>query len=291
MAVGFFITKKGFFTAKARADMTNVVIYVILPCSIFHSFETGLTTDVLGKAGIVFAIAFGAQLLYLAINPLIYRRFPQRKRVIMQYATICNNAGFMGLPVIETVFGATGVLYGSVVLIPIRLFMWTFGLSLFTKSDKRQQLRRLATHPCIWAVILGIGYMFLPWQLPMFMSRTIDLIGSCTTPLAMMIVGSILSEVDFKTVFDKATFYFSFIRLIAIPAVVFGVLKLIGVDPIVAGVAVLSTAMPAATISAMLAQKYGQDHQFASKLIFVSTLFSLVTLPVIGYLLRSGILA
>ena len=266
------------------------MIYVILPCNIFHSFEESLSLDVLQQCLVVFVIAFGVQILYLILNPILYRRFPIERRVVMQYATICNNAGFMGLPIIESVFGATGVLYGSIVLIPIRLFMWTMGLSLFTKSDKKQAFKRLATHPCIWAVILGFGYMFLPWSLPSFLSDAINVLGRCTMPLAMLIVGSILSEVNFKTVFEKATFFFSAIRLIAIPAIVFAVLTLIGIDSTVRGVAVLSTAMPAALITAMLAQKYGQDASFASKVIFVSTLFSLVTLPAIAWVLTSGVI-
>ena len=239
--------------------MTNVVIYVILPCNIFHSFEESLTVDVLRQCLVVFIIALCVQVLYLIINPILYRRFPMERRVVMQYATICNNAGFMGLPVIESVFGATGVLYGSIVLIPIRLFMWTVGLSLFTKSDKKQSFKRLATHPCIWAVILGFAYMFLPWKLPVFLSDAVNMLGRCTMPLAMLIVGSILSQVNFKTVFEKAAFYYSAIRLVAIPAVIFTVLKLLGTDPIVTGVSVLSAAMPAALISAMLAQQYGRD--------------------------------
>jgi predicted permease len=289
-AVGFFITRKGFFSAQTRQDMTDVIIYVVLPCSIFHSFEESLTLDVLRQCLIVFIIAMCVQVLYMVLNPILYRRFPLERRVVMQYATICNNAGFMGLPVIEAVFGSTGVLYGSIVLIPIRLFMWTAGLSLFTKSDKKQSFKRLATHPCIWAVILGFGYMFLPWRLPAFLSGAINVLGRCVMPLAMLIVGSILSEVNFKTVFNKAAFYYSTLRLVAIPAVIFAVLKLIGTDPVVTGVSVLSAAMPAALVTAMLAQKYGRDAAFASKVIFISTLFSLVTLPAIAWVLTSGVI-
>ena len=289
-AVGFLITKKGIFSVKTRQDMTDVIIYVILPCNIFHSFEQSLSMDVLRQCLIVFIIAMCVQMLYLVLNPILYRRFPMERRVVMQYATICNNAGFMGLPVIESVFGATGVLYGSIVLIPIRLFMWTIGLSLFTKSDSKQAFKRLATHPCIWAVILGFAYMFLPWKLPVFLSSAINILGQCTMPLAMLIVGSILSEVNFKTVFEKAAFYYTALRLIVIPAVIFIALTLIGTDPIVRGVSVLSAAMPAALITAMLAQKYGRDAAFASKVIFVSTLFSLVTLPAVAWVLTSGVI-
>jgi predicted permease len=130
--------------------------------------------------------------------------------------------------------------------------MCTVGLSLFTKSDKKQSLKRLATHPCIWAVILGFAYLFIPWKLPSFLSDAITLLGRCTMPLAMLIVGSILSEINFRTVFEKSAFYNSAIRLVALPAVIFIVLKLIGTDPIVMGVSVLSAAMPAALVTAML---------------------------------------
>ncbi len=131
--------------------------------------------------------------------------------------------------------------------------------------------------------------MFLPFELQQFLSSTIHALGACTTALSMMIVGSILSDINIKTVFSKACFYFSFIRLVAIPAVIFIVLKLFRVDPVVTGVSVLSTAMPAAMITAMLAEKYGRDSDFASKLIFVSTLLSLVTLPLIAAVLKLNI--
>lgn len=285
-AVGFLITKKGMLSNDARRDLTNVVIYIILPCNIFESFRVQVTPELLKNCAIVFLIALGAQLLYIVINKFLYSRFPTERRIVMQYATICNNAGFMGLPVIGSVFGAQGVLYGSIVLIPIRLFMWTSGLALFTDTDKKRRFKKLATHPCIWAVILGFGYMFLPFELPKFLTSAIHALGACTTALSMMIVGSILSDISIKTVFSKDSFYFSFIRLAAIPAVIFIVLKLLRIDPVVTGVSVLSAAMPAAMITAMLAEKYGRDSDFASKLIFVSTLLSLVTLPLIAAVLK-----
>jgi predicted permease len=287
VAVGFIAAKKGIVSAQTRRDMTNIVIYIILPCNIFQSFEKSLTPDKLMSCAIVFVIAIGAQLLYMIINKFAYNKFPIERRIVLQYATIVNNASFMGLPVIDSVFGTTGILYGSIVLVPIRLFMWTSGLSLFTKMEKKQQLKSLATHPCIWAVILGFAYLYSPVRLPDFLSSTIDVIGRCTTALSMIIVGTILSDVNFRTILDKACFYYSFIRLIAIPAITFAVLMLIGIDPIVTGVAVLSSAMPAATMTAMLSHQYGRDSAFASKLIFVSTLLSLVTLPIIAAILKA----
>jgi predicted permease len=103
----------------------------------------------------------------------------------------------------------------------------------------------------------------------------------------MLVVGSLLSGVDLKSIIDRDCFYYSFLRLAAIPAVVFGVLLLLKVDKLVTGVAVLSAAMPAATVTPMLAEKYGRDAKFASKMLFVSTALSLVTLPIVGKILTT----
>jgi predicted permease len=286
MAVGYALTKKGVLSAKARGEVTNVVIYFILPCNIFTSFHKGITRETLIGCAVVLLIAFCAQLMYVALNKILYRRFGEGRRVVMQYATICNNAGFMGLPVIESVFGETGLLYGAVALIPIRVFMWTAGLSLFTKTDLRAKIKTLATHPCIWAVVLGFAYALLPVELPGFAIGAMGALGGCTTAFSMMIVGSILSEVELRGLLDGACFYYSAIRLLAIPALIFGVLTLLRVDGLVTGVAVLSSAMPAATTTAMLAAKYARDAKFAAKLIFVSTVLSLVTLPVAAMALQ-----
>jgi predicted permease len=163
--------------------------------------------------------------------------------------------------------------------------MWTAGLSLFTETDLKTKIKTLATHPCIWAVILGFAYSLVPLELPGFVISTVGALGSCTTALTMLAVGSILSEVELRGVLDKSCFYFSAIRLIAIPALFYGVLWLCGVDALVRGVITLSAAMPAATTTAMLSQKYDGDAAYAAKLIFVSTALSVVTLPIVGALI------
>jgi len=285
VAVGYMVTRAGMLSPKAREELTNLVIYIILPCNIFSSFHKGISPEMLKQCAIVLLVSLGMQLLYIALNKVLYNRFEPERRVVLQYSTICNNASFMGLPVIEAVFGQTGLLYGSIVLIPMRVFMWTAGLSLFTDTEVKQRVKTLATHPCIWAVIFGFAYIFAPFEMPVFLANTIKTIGGCTTALSMLIVGSILHGVDLKNVLDKDCLYYSFFRLIAIPALIYGVLVLLRADQLVTGVSVLSAAMPAAVTSAMLAEKYGQDSLFASKTIFVSTALSMITLPIASALL------
>lgn len=287
IAIGFLISKKGILSDKARADITDIVLYVVLPCDIFSSFSKGISPDVLRQCGIVLVVSTGMHLMYTLLSKVLYVKIQPERREVAQYATIISNSGFMGLPVIESVFGRTGLLYGSIVLIPLRVFMWTAGLSLFTRTATREKVKTVATHPCIWAVILGFVYLIVPFELPGFLTATIETVGRCTTTLSMLVVGSLLSGVDLKSIADKDCFYYSFFRLIAIPALVFGVLLLLRVDHVVTGVATLSAAMPAATVTAMLAEKYGRDAQFASKMLFVSTALSLVTLPIVARILTT----
>ena len=279
VAIGYLLSKLGMLVLVTRKQLTDLVIYVILPCNIVESFQVDLTHDLLISAGIVLVLGFAAQGLYALLNLFLYRRFDARRQINLKYGTICSNAGFMGLPLSLSIFGPTGLMYASVALLPIRLFMWSAGLSLYTSTTKKQVLKTLATHPCIIAVFVGFALMLSGLQLPAFLNDTIDSLGNCCTALSMVVIGAILSDVDPRTVLEPAVLYYVVIRLIAIPAFLFGVLWLLKVDTLVTGIIVILSAMPAGSTTAMLAQKYDQDPEFASKMVFLSTLASLVTLP------------
>lgn len=279
VAIGYLLSKLGMLVLVTRKQLTDLVIYVILPCNIVESFQVDLTHDLLISAGIVLVLGFAAQGLYALLNLFLYRRFDSRRQINLKYGTICSNAGFMGLPLSLSIFGPTGLMYASVALLPIRLFMWSAGLSLYTSTTKKQVLKTLATHPCIIAVFVGFALMLSGLQLPAFLNDTIDSLGNCCTALSMVVIGAILSDVDPRTVLEPAVLYYVVIRLIAIPAFLFGVLWLLKVDALVTGIIVILSAMPAGSTTAMLAQKYDQDPEFASKMVFLSTLASLVTLP------------
>ena len=253
-----------------------------MPCNIFSAFHKGITPEMLRQCLVVLIAAFGLQILVYILNKFLYFKFPIERRVVMQYATITNNAAFMGLPILGAVFGSPGVLYGSIALVPMRVLMWTSGLSLFTRMEAKATFKVLATHPCIWAVILGLAYIFVPFELPAFLYNAITNVGDTVRVLPMFVVGSILSDVKPKEILDKDCFYYSLFRLVVIPAIMFAALTLLRIDPLVTGVVVLASAMPAANATAMLAEKYGQDSAFASKLIFVSVMLSIITLPLIA---------
>ncbi len=90
---------------------------------------------------------------------MCHNRFDDSKAIILKYATLVSNAGFMGLPIVESIYGQTGLLYASIALIPQRVFMWSAGLSLFAQTDYKNMIKKVAFHPCIIAVYIGLPYL------------------------------------------------------------------------------------------------------------------------------------
>lgn len=283
---GFILTRAGTISPQGRKSMSDLLINFILPCNIICSFQIELTAQVLASCALMLLIAGAAQLFYLLLSRFIYPGAAPERLACLRYATVCSNAGFLGLPIIGGVFGAIGTLLTSVALIPQRVVMWSAGLSLFTRTDSKSVLRKLATHPCIVAVYIGFALMFSgnP-ELPAFLQRSLSSASGCTTCVSMLVIGSILAGAEHINVKDAMMWWYTLARLVLIPLLVFAALSLLGVDRTVRGVMVLISGMPAGSTTAILAARYEGDAAYASCLVFVSTLLSLVTLPLLCLIL------
>ncbi len=284
MVIGFFCSKKGMLDAKTRGKLSDLLINIILPCSIVASFDIEVTEQLLKSMGYVFVIYMGVQIFAWLVSLVAYRKAPHDKQMVMRHATISSNAGFLGSPIAYGVFGTEGLLYASIALIPVRIFMWSAGLSLYTKTDSRSVIKNLLTHPCVVAVFVGLAVMFAPFSLPVFVTKTLSSVGGCTTAVSMLVIGAILGEMNVKNLPVGWLSYYSFIRLVFIPLVTFVVLSALKVTPILTGVCTLLSGMPAASMSAILASKYGGDFEFGSQVVFVSTMLSLFTIPLMTLL-------
>jgi predicted permease len=180
--------------------------------------------------------------------------------------------------VVESIYGISGLMYASVFLLPPRIAMWTLGLSLFT--GKGQGIRKVVFHPCLIATYIGLVVMFAGAGVPVFLNRLILTVGNCTTAFSMFVVGHILAQVNPGKIITKTVLYYSFIRLLFLPFVLMVILFASGADPLIAGVSIAMTGMPAPSTVSILAGKYGGDSELASKMILVSVLLSLLTVPV-----------
>lgn len=280
VGAGIVLRKQGILPDGAKAVLTDLVIYLILPCNIISSFLIKFNMDILKGFAIILIIAALIQFGCLIFARAFYNREPERRKKVLQYGTVCSNAGFMGNPIAEGVYGAEGLMYASIFLVPQRIVMWSAGVSYFTECpDRKTVLKKVLTHPCIVAVYIGVVLMITQVPMPAFLENTIRNIGGCTTTVSMVLIGTILAEVEPGSILDRSIVKYTLIRLFLIPFLVYVCCRLFHVAPLLSGVSVLLTGMPAGSTTAILAAKYDGDYIFATKCVVVTTLLSLVTIP------------
>ncbi len=281
MFLGMYLTKTGMIDTGGKRLMMDLVIKVTLPASIVRSFQMEFTREILISCMEVCVAAVVIQIGSWLLGMILYPGIAQECKKVLQYATICSNAGILGNPVAEGIFGITGLLYASIYVIPQRVFMWSLGLSYFTEApDARTLVKKVMTHPCIIAVLVGFVIMGFQIEITGCLGKTLNSIANCNTFLAMGMVGTILAEVPLRMLADRLTLYYCFVRLILIPFLVYAGCRITGMEGLAASVCITLSAMPAASITTVMASKYGKDEIFATKCVVLSTILSMVTVPV-----------
>lgn len=287
MLTGFLLKRKGIVDERGKSLLTDLVIYVTLPASILKSFQMEFNQQILQSCMVIGIVAIVIQIGTYLLGMVLYPGFPENRKKVLQYATICSNAGVLGNPIAEGIFGGLGLLYASIYVIPQRIFMWSVGLTYFTQApDHKTLIKKVITHPCIITVVIGFIIMVLQVPLPGFLSLTIKHVAGANTFLAMMLVGTILEGVPLRQLPGKETWYYAAIRLVLIPLLVFLGCRFFRIDALVTGVSVVLSGMPAASVTAVMAAKYEKDEIFATKCVVFTTLLSMLTVPVWCLMLR-----
>ena len=278
MLTGLYLRKKELITAEGKRVLTDLVINVILPANIIKSFLIEFNSSIFMNFLSILLISMGIQVLCTILSHTLYKKETAPRRKVLQYGIVCSNAGFLGNPLAEGVFGSMGLSLASIYLIPMRIVMWSAGVSFFTESpDKKTLFKKVVTHPCIVAASIGIILMVTQIPLPGFLVSPITALSNCNTATSMLVVGTILADVDFHNLIDKTMLSYAGLRLILMPLIVFTACSFLPLDSMVTGVATLLTAMPAGATTAILASKYDGDAPFATKCVVFTTALSLIT--------------
>ena len=286
LAVGMYCMKVGLIDRDSKEKLVDIILRITLPCMIFNSFNNPLTPEVMKQTALILVVAVSISILSFLLGKVIYNKYPQKKKSILQYCTLVNNSGFLGMPMVSAVYGSEGLFAASIFIIPNRIFMWTAGLAMFTTADFRTKCKNILLNPCIVTVFLGIARRMTGFPVPEFLDTAIANTGAVTTPLSMMVIGTMLIGVPWKKLLEPSIFRLAFVRLIALPLVALFILNLIDAQPLLAGVSLILTGMPAGSTSALLAAKYGADEDYASRCIVTTTIMSLATIPVLMLFLK-----
>ena len=231
LAIGVFLAKKKLITDQGRACLTDLLLFIILPANIIQSFRIEFNAEIFRSTRDILVLSILLQVLYGVVCAVCYNRYPFARKAVMQYGTVCSNAGFLGSPLAEGLFGGVGLLLTSFYLIPQRIVMWSVGVSYFmqdaapaTPEEKKKHrlavLRKTITHPCIASVFVGMVIMLTQWQLPTFLGKAVQCTSSCNMTMSMFLIGAIIGSRDLHPLLDRDAILYCIIRLFLMPLAV-----------------------------------------------------------------------
>lgn len=281
IAVGFGLYKVKMIDDRGAAQMTDLLLYAVTPCIVINAFnrsfdpQTARSIAVFSVAGAL-VMGFG-----MAMGTLLFRKGDGNVRAVQRFALVFSNCGFMGIPLAGAVCGTDGTLYASIFLAIFNLFQWTYGLAVM--SAQKLSLKKALLNPCVLGLAVGLPLFLLPVSLPSPIQGAVSMLADLNSPLAMIIIGTHLAKTDIvSTLKDTRCYVVSFLRLVVLPVVTMAVIiALPWLDETQTVTFAVICGAPVAASCALFATKYERDSQLASRMVALSTVFSILTLPLL----------
>lgn len=282
--IGCVLRKAGLLTKEGNRCVSNLLLYVILPCVIVNSFLR--PNDAETTKALVIALGIGILLVAvaMALSTLCFRKEP-----VDNFSSSFSNAGFMGIPLIAATLGSQYVLYTAAFVAIVNILQWTYGQHIMSETGEkvRFSVKKLVLNPLVIALLAGLLLYFLPITIPDITTSCITMIAGCNAPVAMIILGYYLCELPFKKFFSlPAAYGVCAVRLTAIPLASILVLALIpGLSVEIKSAMLICAAAPVGSNVAIYAERNGQDYSRAVIMVCLSTIFSIVSMPLMILLL------
>lgn len=278
ITLGAVVTKLGLLSERGAAEITTLLVKIVTPCLIINSLinSSELTVVEIALAAILPAASMG---IGIAVSLLLFKNESPERRKVLRFAVIFCNAGFMGLPLVQGIVGDRGVALGSFFVVVFNLICWTYGYSMM--SGGRLNLKTALLNPGIIGLAVGLPIYFLKLQLPAIISEPIGFLADLNTPLAMLVIGSYVARLNFKEfISDISVYKMCFFRLIVCPLLYLGLLMLVRPDSDIFISSMIQASAPVAANTMLFAVEYKQDSHLASKTVAVSTVLSIITIPI-----------
>lgn len=282
LILGILCYKKKFLDDETSVKLSNFLLMIVNPLVIFVSyqidFDAALFRNLMLMLGLS-AVSFAVQIL------LIHVLIPQknnRDAAVERLSAIYGNCGFIGIPLINSLFGREGVFYMTAYLTVFYLYFWTHGVIIMAgKTDVKSTLKNLLS-PAIVGVVLGLICFLTQLRLPGVIVDAMDSVGSMNTPLAMLVAGATLGRSDLRVCLrNKRIYWICALKLLIVPAVAMLMVFPLGLPQTVVMTLLVAAACPIGACCTMFALKYKGDGRYASELFAVSTVLSALTIPLL----------
>lgn len=293
IAAGIVCYKTKIITNEVSRGLSDIALKVATPALLISSFQREPKPEEMKRLGYAAILAVLAILLSVLIGYLAVRKsknYPKDdngRLSIERFSAIYSNCAFMGIPLINGIYGEEGVFYLTAFYAVFNIAVWTHGVVMIKGETGVKQVLKALASPALIGIALGMVFFFFGVTLPDFIKQTLDYAGAMTTPLGMLVAGAAIAQSNLAAALKKLRIYWvTVLRLIIIPLATIGLFKLLPYDETVMGVTVAASACPAAAICTMFAVSYNKDSLYAGELFAVSTMLSMITLPLIMQMMR-----
>lgn len=302
MGVGYGLTWKGWIDDSVANFLSKLVLWIGVPASTFDNMLKFFSAQDLAEAGIALLVPLVSVLLCFLIAMVFARMFKvdENRRGIFYNMFALSNTIFIGLPVSTALFGDAVTPYALFYYMGNTTVTWTLGINVMQRDGLKRpgnplkvkffsmaNLRKILS-PGLISFALALICVLLNVKLPMFATKTFSYLGGICTPLALIFIGHVIYNIGLKNLrVEKDTWGVLLGRIIISPLVVYGLTLLVGAPIDMSKVFIVQAAMPVMSNAPILAKAYGSDSDFASKTMALTTLLSLVTMPLMMLLFEA----
>lgn len=261
--------------------ITDLVLYTVTPCVIIKSFVREFDKTLLKNLIISFIAVFVAHIIFILVTKLLLHSKTANRQKVLQFGVIFSNCGFMSIPLLQAVLGDDGVFYGSTYIAVFQLFVWSFGI--FQMGGKEFITpKKLIINPGLIGFAVALVIFLLQIPVPKVIFEPISYLAALNTPLPMIIIGYHLANSNLLSgIKDLNLLFASLIKLVILPIIaVFG-FYLCGLRGTLPLALTICASAPTAAITTMFSTKFSRDTALSVRLVSITTLLSIITMPLI----------
>ena len=302
MIIGYGARLFGLIDKRTTDGLSKFMVYVTNPLLIIVSFQQVFASAELsgqslkGKIALMLTVVAISIIVHLAatlIAMFMFRGKNIRESAVYRFSIIFSNCGFMGYPLLRAAFPESGMFYGACYVLFFTVYMWSFGVFLLSAGSGKGggfAIRKTLLNPGFLAAVVGVLLFVLGIKLPTAIMGTFSMTADMTFPLSMIIIGSMLREIDLKDVFINPDVYIvAFIKLLALPLLILLACVILGIKEGNTYICVIMASTPVATKAPILASLYGGNKSKALACVELTTILSVFTIPLVMFITNQAI--
>lgn len=281
--VGVICYKIRFIDKETNRKLSDIVLMLVNPIVIFISYQREYEATLLTGLLISLVLAVVTHFAGILISMFV---LPKKNRTsdiaIERFAVIYSNCGFIGIPLVNGIFGSEGVFYITAYITVFNLLAWTHGIITISENNEKKSILKALISPSVIATLSGFIFFLCRLMLPEVAKNALNYIGSMNTPLAMLVAGVTIGQADVTAMLKKFRIYYvAFFKLLFIPAAMLLLYSRFNIPQTVLLTSVLAAACPTAATITLFSIRYDKNYLYASELFAVTTILSMVTIPLI----------